>query len=320
MIRARDIAVSLGGTGRPESGLRYRCRCPVHGDATTPSLTVKDDPCRRDGIDVKCWSAGCDPIAIKKELARRGLLKGEAGPLLLVDRKVTERAAIHARRGQAKRKGLAQWLWQKAEPSAAEVARYLSGRAIDLGRIGGVPSCLRYEVSAMIPETEPRRYGPAMIAAVTDALGEIVAVHQTFLSFTGAAKARLAQTKFIIGPSAGAAVRLLPIADDGTLGVAEGIETALSAAELTGIPTWAGLNTSGMIGFAVPPAVRRVVIFTDHDPINPRTGKRPGSHAAETLRDRLKQQCIACEIRYPGDGLKDFNDELRRRKCAERVT
>jgi len=316
-MRAKEISLALGGNGIARQGGRYWCSCPIHGDKT-PSLTVKDDPARRDGIDVKCWSAGCDPLAIKADLIRRGYLPGlgdDEAPKR--DPKALARRADEARREQNKRRDLARWLWSRAEPgkNSRELARYLGERrSIDLERIGGVPDCLRHEVDALIPETEPKRYGPAMIAAVTNVMGGLTAVHETFLNFSGSDKARLADSKFIKGPPSGGAVRLFPIPNDGSLGTAEGIETALSAAELHGIPTWAVLNTSCMSSFMVPPRIKRLVIFADFDKPSAVTGKRPGTVAAESLLARATSQGIACEIRYPSDGFKDFNDELVARK------
>jgi hypothetical protein len=312
-MRAREIAMALGGIGRPETRGRYRCCCPVHGDAD-PSMTVQDYPARADGIDVKCWSANCNPIAIKRELARRNLIAGIVSKAERVDAKVMAEQARKHRAEQAKRRELAEWIWNKAEPAAAEVARYLSEcRAIDLGRIGGVPACLRYSIDALIPLTEPKRFGFAMTASVTDALGQLTAVHQTFLNFAGTDKAGMEDDKFIIGAPAGAAVRLFPVAEE--LGVSEGIETGLSAAEMHSVPVWSCLNTSGLIGFMVPPSVRRVIIFADRDKVNAKTGKRPGTHAAETLAARLREQRIACRIQYPALGFPDFNDELKAKKA-----
>jgi putative DNA primase/helicase len=311
-MRAREIAMALGGTGRPETRGRYRCCCPVHGDVN-PSMTVQDYPARSDGIDVKCWSANCNPLAIKRELARRNLITGTVSKAERIDAKAMAEQAAKHRAEQAKRRELAGWLWSKGEPNAAEVVRYLSeGRAIDLDRIGGVPAALRYQIDAVIPETEPKRYGFAMVAAVTDALGQLAAVHQTFLNFSGNAKAGLGDDKYITGAPSGAAVQLTEAGAD--LGVSEGIETALSAAELHGVPTWAALNTSGLIGFMVPSRVKRLTIFADRDRINPKTGKRPGTYAAETLAARLIQQRIECRIKYPALDFADFNDELMARK------
>jgi putative DNA primase/helicase len=318
MSRAREIALALGGTGRIESGGRYRCRCPIHGDVN-PSLTVQDYPARRDGLDVKCWSAGCDPIAIKRELSRRGLVEGWSGDNSdrpAIDPAELERMAAERRAEQRKRKELAAWIWRKAQPGAhsPELVRYLSEcRAIDLA--GGIPDCLRFEPRARIPNTD--QHCPAMVASVIDALGEIIAVHVTFLRPDGSDKAEMEDARIIIGHPNGGAVRLAPATVE--LGVAEGIETALSAAELHGIPTWACLNTSTLQAFMVPPAVKRVVIFADRDKLNPKTGKRAGTVAAGTLATRLLEQRIACRIQYPALGFKDCNDELKARKRGERA-
>ena len=133
MSRAREIALALGGTGRIESGGRYRCRCPVHGDVS-PSMTVQDYQARRDGIDVKCWSAGCDPIAIKRDLARRGLIEGwsrDASDRPAIDPAELERNAAEQRAEQKKRKELAAWIWRKAMPGAQslELARIFASAA-----------------------------------------------------------------------------------------------------------------------------------------------------------------------------------------------
>jgi putative DNA primase/helicase len=315
-MRAREVSLALGGNGRMGAGGRYWCRCPGHDDHN-PSLTVKDDSSRRDGIDVRCWSAGCNPVAIKRELARRGLIEGlsrwRENSAPAIDPAELERVAAERRAEQARRKDLAVWLWGKAEPQTREVARYLSEcRAIDLDGIGGIPDALRFDRRARIPQTQPLQHCPAMVAAVTDALGGVTAVHETFLTADGSSKAALEKAKFIIGAPSGGAVRLSRVAEQ--LGLAEGIESALSAAELHGIPTWAVLSTSGMLGFMVPPSVKRVVIFADRDPINLKTGKRPGTYAAESLGARLAQQRIPFRIQYPALGFADFNDELRARK------
>lgn len=317
MMRAREIALALGGDGKKRSGGRYWCCCPVHGDAT-PSMTIKDDDRWGDGIDVCCWSVRCDGGEIKAELRRRGLVSGRSRERKQVDPRIAERQAANDRAEQNRKRDWARVLWSRAEPNAAEVARYLTEcRGIDLGRINGAPDCLRYQIDAVIPETDPKRYGMAMVAAVADALGEVTAIHETFLNFSGTAKAGMDRDKFVIGVMGGGAVRLMPAG--ALLGISEGIETGLSAAELTGIPTWATISTSGMVNFMVPPSVRRVVIFADFDPFNEKIGGRPGSIAAETLAGRLRQQCIEWEIRYPPGGTNDWNDALLARKRAGRA-
>ena len=64
---ARAITKALGGKWQGRFGL---CCCPVHADRT-PSLKVRDDARKNDGIDVHCF-AGCDWKDIKSEFARHG--------------------------------------------------------------------------------------------------------------------------------------------------------------------------------------------------------------------------------------------------------
>ena len=97
-----------------------------------------------------------------------------------------------------------------------------------------------------------------MMAAVTDALGDLTAIHETFLNFSGTAKAGAETGQIHHRRDGRGAVRLTPMA--ARLGVAEGIATAPSAAELHRVLTWAVLSTSGMTAFMVPPSVRSVVI------------------------------------------------------------
>jgi putative DNA primase/helicase len=317
-MRAREIAMKLGGDGTLRSG-RYWANCPVHG-GTNLKLSIKDVS-HGDKIDVKCWTALCDYRDVKRSLRRLGLLEQRTGEAVDADPKAEaarrDKEAARLRKEQQAKREWARVLWRRAEPNAAEVARYLSeGRGIDLDRIGGVPVSLRYQIDALIPETEPKQYGFAMVAAVTDALDDLTAIHETFLSFSGSAKAGLGDDKYIIGAPKGGAVRLFDVAQQ--LGISEGIETALSAAELTGIPTWAALNTSCMVGFMVPPSVTSVVIFADRDPLTA-NGIRPGTVAAEDFAARLRQQRIECRIQYPALGYGDFNDELMARKRKGRA-
>jgi putative DNA primase/helicase len=52
---------------------------------------------------------------------------------------------------------------------------------------------------------------------------------------------------------------------NGELGLAEGLETALSATQLTGKPCWATLGADQLPKVAIPDGVRKVVIFADND-------------------------------------------------------
>ena len=74
-------------------------------------------------------------------------------------------------------------------------------------------------------------------------------IHRTFLLDDGSAKAP--PGKKMLGPVAGGSVRLFPMTPDGHLGIAEGIETALAAHRIFGIPVWAALSADGVRALAV---------------------------------------------------------------------
>src|SRR5690606_15559148 len=131
-------------------------------------------------------------------------------------------------------------------------------------------------------------------------------IHRTFLLDDGSAKA--SPGKKMLGSVAEAAVRLFPMPEDGHLGVAEGIETALAAYALFDTPVWAALSADGLARFQWPEGLTRVTIYAD-------VGDA-GRQAAATLSDRLNRADIPNEIVLPLHG-DDFNDDLMRGTGAE---
>ena len=89
--------------------------------------------------------------------------------------------------------------------------------------------------------------------------------------------------KKMLGSVADGAVRLFPIGDDGHLGIAEGIETALSAQAIFGVPVWAALSADGVARWQWP-AER-----AGASPSSP-TPAMPGRQAAARLADRLNRR------------------------------
>ncbi len=59
------------------------------------------------------------------------------------------------------------------------------------------------------------------------------------------------------------AIRMFPVAS--TLGIAEGIETALSAHQIYNVNTWATMTANFMKKFRVPAGVKHLIIFADRD-------------------------------------------------------
>lgn len=146
---------------------------------------------------------------------------------------------------------------------------------------------------------------PAMVAIMQAPDGKATMVHTTFLTADGN-KALMDKPRLMMpGTIAeGAAVRLAEPQD--ALGVAEGIETALAATALTGLPCWAALNRVLLSKWIVPAGVKRVVIFADND------AKYDGQLSAYSLANRISRSKDApdVEVRIPPEIDTDWNDVL----------
>src|SRR5690606_24709943 len=93
------------------------------------------------------------------------------------------------------------------------------------------------------------------------------------------------------------------------IGLAEGLETALSASALFGLPCWATLGTERFRLIELPREVTGLVLFLDND----RGGRR-----AEALA-RAAFAHLAIEARYPRDPGADWNDVLMTQGAAART-
>jgi len=141
---------------------------------------------------------------------------------------------------------------------------------------------------------------PALVAAVKDVHGDLVTAHVTYIE--GGQKLSGFEPRKLLSPltgRVGPAVQLM--APGKVLGIAEGIETALSAHNLQQLPVWAALNTSLLAKFEPPAGVEKLVIYADRD-----VG---GMDAATKLMERLQGR-VNMEVRAPTNA-KDWNDVLR---------
>lgn len=195
-------------------------------------------------------------------------------------------------------------LWSGSSPvvNGDPVTEYLERRGI---RVQIIPPSLRYHASLMYyREGEEKVVADgaydAMLAMVSAPDGSGVTIHRTWLKDGG--KAPVSSPKKLAQglPIKGAAIRLTPIAP--VLGVAEGIETALAAMQITGIPTWACVSANGLETFVPPDGVTRLVIFGDND-LN-----YVGQAAAYKLASRLSLAGLSCEVRFPESAGCDWAD------------
>ncbi|MCB1502163.1 MAG: toprim domain-containing protein [Bauldia sp.] len=200
---------------------------------------------------------------------------------------------------------------------AFEVARILAGCGPIAGTVGETylatrgltaPDCPDLLFNPDLTDYEGRRGWPGLVGLLRDPAGEPSGgIHRTFLLDDGTGKAPPGRK--MLGPISNGVVRLHPIPVDGHLGIAEGIETALSAHAIFNVPTWAALSADGLRRWQWPNGVTRVSIFAD--------AGEAGSQAAGVLGDRLSAAGMPNAIVLPLHG-DDFNDDLRRGvKAAE---
>jgi putative DNA primase/helicase len=150
---------------------------------------------------------------------------------------------------------------------------------------------------------------PAMAHLVSDKDGNPATWHITYLTERGE-KAPVFSAKKLMTPSRdwkGGAIRLCCKYSDGkTLGIAEGVETALACADWLGHPVWAAVNANNLAAFEPPEWVERLVIFADND------GTFTGQAAAFELarRMKVKRKMKTVEVEIPIEQETDFADEL----------
>ena len=199
---------------------------------------------------------------------------------------------------------------------SAEIARLIDGAVPLAGSVGedylrtrglSDPASPDLMFHPDLADFETKRGWPGLIALARFANGDRApGIHRTFLLDDGNAKAPAG--KKMLGSVADAAVRLYAMPDDGHLGVAEGIETAVAAHVLFGTPVWAALSADGLARFRWPDGTTRITIYAD--------AGDAGRQAAATLSDRLNRADIPNEIVLPLHG-DDFNDDLMRGARAE---
>lgn len=281
--RAKEIVEAFGGKW---GGAKGMCRCPAHDDRS-PSLAIG---LGKNTILFHCF-AGCSSRAVLAAFARHGirsteLFDGTGGAIAPVVRaEGPDRNALR--------------LWRKAEVLAGTPAdRYLASRKLVLRS----PD-LRFHGRTPLGRNPDLRFLPAMLAAVRTDEG-VVAVHRTFLDAKSGGPARFDRSKRALGSLGTGAVRLA-MPRGGKLGLAEGIETALAAQQLFGIPCWATLGNERFGLVTIPESLRELYLFVDAD--------AGGVLAEERAREAYRCDGRAIVTQCPRIGGQDWNDVLASR-------
>ena len=281
-----EIVRKLRGIWRGDHGM---CLCPAHADRS-PSLSVRVGD---HALLFKCF-AGCAWRDVLHEVLRldENALHNVDGEALASSGTPTDLW----RRQQALR------IWDEARPIIGTPAEiYLRRR-----RIAVLPRALRFHPRTPLGQGDAVDFRPAMISALHDGGlhgdGRFVAIQRTFFDRDDARRARdLADSRMTLGRPDRAAVMLGPATS--VLGLAEGVETALSAMILFGISVWATLGSERLHQIALPDRVTRLVLFPDND--------IAGEIGAANAVEAYAMAGRTIDVEFPPMGFKDWNDVLR---------
>jgi len=189
-------------------------------------------------------------------------------------------------------------LWEGCEPLSGVALAYLNARRC---RIPPADGDIRWHPTL---KHRPSGYvGPALVALVTDAAtGEAISLHRTWVYADGR-KADIDPPRLLLGGhrKQGGVIRLWPDeAVTAGLGIAEGVETALSLAWAYA-PVWACIDAGNLAAFPYLPGVQSLVIGADNDP--------KGAGAADECAQRWAD--ADAEVFVTQQATNDLNDTLR---------
>lgn len=180
------------------------------------------------------------------------------------------------------------------------VSKYLHSRGLNLR-----PNDVRFCPKCYESQTKKEMF--AMIAMVRDPSGKPVSLHRTYLS-EDFKKADIESPKKLMTPSGemkGSAIRLFNpgelFFDKETLGIAEGIETAIDCAQQFKVATWACISAPIMLNFIPPKEYRKIIVFGDNDQ------NYTGQKVAYTLANYLYLKDFIVDVKIP-EQVGDWND------------
>lgn len=194
---------------------------------------------------------------------------------------------------------LSDWgrdLWRNCHPISSVALQYLRARHCKIPPESGH---LRWHPALKHPSGY---VGPALVALITDVeTNEHLSLHRTWITPTGKADLETPRLPLWNHSTKNGVIRLWP--DDevnSLLGIAEGIETALSLAWAP-LPVWATIDAGHMAQFPVLRGIRTLVISQDQDP----AGMSAASICARRWAEQDKEVFVTRQTE------NDLNDVLQ---------
>jgi phage/plasmid-associated DNA primase len=317
--RAAEIYPRLFPHGRISNDRRELRMANIHGDAPRGEGSCIIELCGRYAGCIRDWSTDergdqLDAIGYATGLEGRALfeyaarLVGDATPAI-AKRKVNGHANGHDKAAveEIKTALMVEDIMSGCVPPAGTKGEtYFQARGLDLPETEDVwfhPDLTEWTGSNV-------GYSwPGIVSIIRNPVTgeETGGIHRIFLAHDGSGKAPIEKPKRCLGPSKGV-IKLAEMAEDGTLGIAEGVESALAAMTIFAVPAWSGVSATGVRDFAFPPGLKRLLIFGDRD--------EAGQKAAETLRRRAFQANIEAIVVWPKSD-DDFAEDLKLGYCAQ---
>ncbi|PJG47248.1 hypothetical protein CAF53_02585 [Sphingobium sp. LB126] len=277
----KDLVHRLGGHWNDDHGM---CCCPAHADRT-PSLSVRVGD---RSLLFKCFG-GCDTADVLRQLRNMRLA---------VPTDPTASVSSNPRPDSDRMRERAREIWDQAQPiTGGPAARYLLSRGLT-----ALPAALRYHPRTPFGRGRSARYRPAIVAAVAEPR-RFTGIQRLFIEPDGASLAMdLEKSKWGLARPLGGAVQLAPAGP--VLGLAEGVETAMSATFLLGIPVWAALGSERLHQIIIPSVVRHLILLPDND--------RAGRIAVPRSRAAYADSTFDLGLEWPWGCLNDWNNVLHR--------
>jgi putative DNA primase/helicase len=287
-----ELAKALGGSF---NGQWFNIRGPGPS-CEDKSLGFRFDPQEPDGIRIFSF-AGDDPDVCRQHIINKLSSLSEQG--WSVAQQDVHEGVDRADANAAK----AFLIWDAALGAVGTpVEKYLATRGCLPDSLDLMTDAVRFHPNCpMRMETVP-----AMVSMMRDInTGQPTGIHRTALADDGATKRTMPNglpAKMMMGRAKGAAVMLSNSAP--IMGIAEGIETALRAHKIFGMPVWACMSASGIAGFPALHDLNHLTIFADHD--------KTGIFAARKCAARLFKAGIKGVMKYPSSLGDDWNCYLQK--------
>lgn len=146
---------------------------------------------------------------------------------------------------------------------------------------------------------------PCLYAIASNEYGEPAYIHLTFIENGEKANIETVRKLYTVKECFGSVAIKLAMATN-VLGIAEGIETALSVSEIYKLPCWSTINAGLMEKFRAPTGVKELYIFADNDKNGAGLAAAFNCGKGNILSKNDVEKVV---IRWPAK-VNDFNDFL----------